>query len=52
MQINWLSVALFGLLGYLLDRAGVGLNDKPEDFLMILATVVAIDFVAGINARK
>lgn len=52
MQISWLSIFLFGVLGLQLDLAGVGVSDKPVEFLLILATVVAIDIVAGINAGK
>lgn len=50
--MNLVSILLFGLLGLLLDRAGVGVFTQTADFCMILATVVAIDVASGVQARN
>lgn len=49
MQISWLSIFLFGVLGLQLDLAGVGVYDKPVEFLLILATVVVIEVRASMT---
>jgi len=49
MQVSWLSIFLFGVLGLQLDLAGVGVVDKPVEFLLILATVLAIEFRASMT---
>ena len=51
-NISWSIVALYGLLGGLLSFAGVSPEDKPVEYLTILATVVAIDFLSDRHARQ
>ena len=38
-----LGVVLYALLGMVLAHAGVGINEKPLEFFLILGLVVAID---------
>ena len=51
-NISWPIVALYGVLGGLLSFAGVSPEDKPVEYLTILATVVAIDLLSDRHARK
>lgn len=41
-----LAIILYVVLGGLLALAGVGIMEKPVYFLLIMAVVGAIDFVA------
>lgn len=50
--MNLVNILLFGFLGVLFDRAGVGVFTQTADFLMILATVVAIGVVSATQARN
>jgi uncharacterized membrane protein HdeD (DUF308 family) len=51
-NISWPIVLLYGVLGALLAVAGVTVLDKPVEYVTILATVVAIDFLSDRHARK
>ena len=53
MKKYWLSLLLYALLGVMLDIAGVPVMEKPVEFILILALVMAIDitsFKQGLRA--
>ena len=53
MKKNGLGLLLYGLLGVMLGIAGVPVTEKPVEFFLILALVMAIDitsFKQGLRA--
>jgi uncharacterized membrane protein HdeD (DUF308 family) len=52
MQFNLVSIILFGILGAALAWADVSVVNKPLEFCVILATVVAIDFASAYYATR
>lgn len=47
--MNILGIILYGILGVALNWAGVGIFDKPLQFLVILGLVIAIDVTTWVR---
>lgn len=41
--MNWVSLGLYAALGLALGAAGVGVMDKPWQFIVIMTIVVCIE---------
>lgn len=46
------GILLYGLLGFLLGFSGVGVLEKPVEFIAILLTVITIDVFSNYSALK